>query len=158
MRTVRLAPMTQVQFDAWLPQLVAGYAGEKVTSGNWIAEGALERSQHELDNLLGDGLATADHHFFAIYETDTGAYLGLIWLGMVKFTGQPMAFIYDFQIFEPYRRQGYGVAALHALEDEVRALGFDAIGLHVFGHNRVAQALYEKAGYQVTNVNMQKRL
>jgi predicted GNAT family acetyltransferase len=30
--------------------------------------------------------------------------------------------------------------------------------LHVFGHNQVARALYEKIGYEVTNVLMSKKL
>ena len=33
-----------------------------------------------------------------------------------------------------------------------------SISLHVFGHNRVARALYEKLGYETTNVNMTEKL
>lgn len=66
--------------------------------------------------------------------------------------------MYDFLVYEPYRRCGYGWQALQALEQNVRALGLDTIGLHVFGHNHAARALYEKAGYEVTNINMAKKL
>ena len=49
-------------------------------------------------------------------------------------------------------------AAMIAIEDEVRQLGIDRIGLHVFGHNRGAWALYDQLGYEVTNVNMAKTI
>ena len=64
----------------------------------------------------------------------------------------------DIVIDEPYRRRGYGQAAMLALEDSVRSLGLRGIALHVFGHNTAARALYERLGYTVTNINMAKRL
>ncbi len=45
-----------------------------------------------------------------------------------------------------------------ALEVLARELGYDAIGLHVFGDNEVARALYRSAGYVETDVTMRKRL
>ena len=38
------------------------------------------------------------------------------------------------------------------------ALGFDTIALHVSGHNQAGRALYEKMGYEITNINMAKKL
>lgn len=37
-------------------------------------------------------------------------------------------------------------------------LGMKKIGLHVFGHNKVARGLYEKLGYETTNVVMAKTI
>jgi ribosomal protein S18 acetylase RimI-like enzyme len=80
----------------------------------------------------------------------------MIWIA--AFPERRRAFIYDFSIHPPYRRKGYGAQALRAVEVKARALGLESIGLHVFGHNRAAQALYEKLGYEVTNINMSKRM
>ncbi|KAB2854509.1 MAG: GNAT family N-acetyltransferase, partial [Anaerolineae bacterium] len=48
--------------------------------------------------------------------------------------------------------------AMLALEDEVKKVGLDSIGLHVFGHNQSAYALYQKIGYETTNIVMAKKL
>ena len=52
----------------------------------------------------------------------------------------------------------HGTGAFEALEDKVRSLGLEGIALHVFGHNRGAHALYEKLGFQATNIHMFKDL
>ena len=45
-----------------------------------------------------------------------------------------------------------------ALEDEVRALGHDSIGLNVWGGNAVARGLYRSLGYAERAVHMRKSL
>ena len=82
----------------------------------------------------------------------------MIWFAVVEQAGERAAFIYDFSADETLRGRGYGKAALLGLEQKVKALGITSVSLHVFGHNRAAWALYEKTGYEVTNVNMTKRL
>ena len=46
-----------------------------------------------------------------------------------------------FVIDEAHRRQGYGEQAMLAAEVQAKALGYDTIALHVFGHNHAARAL-----------------
>jgi ribosomal protein S18 acetylase RimI-like enzyme len=41
---------------------------------------------------------------------------------------------------------------------EARRLELSGIGLHVFGHNAGARLLYERLGYETTNLNMFKTL
>ena len=84
--------------------------------------------------------------------------VGIIWLARILQGTKPLMFIYDFQIDEPYRRKGYGEQTLQAAEEKTKALGLDTIALHVFGFNRGARALYEKLGYEITNINMAKKL
>jgi ribosomal protein S18 acetylase RimI-like enzyme len=43
-----------------------------------------------------------------------------------------------------------------ALEDEVRALGFDRVALNVWGGNAVARGLYRSLGYAEDSVHMSK--
>ncbi len=71
---------------------------------------------------------------------------------------QPLAFVYDFLIYDEFRRQGYGTQTLLALEAKAKELGVDKIALNVFAHNHIARALYEKTGFEVTGIYMTKRL
>jgi len=82
----------------------------------------------------------------------------MIWLGRIMQGTKPAMFIYDFVIDEAHRRKGYGEQAMLAAEVQATALGYDTIALHVFGHNHAARALYEKLGYEITNINMAKKL
>ncbi len=158
---VTLQPMTPAEYEPWLKAGIQEYADEKVRAGNWSADEALERSAEEHRKLLPQGLDTPDSYLYTIMaDSSPGAGLtavGMVWLAVPPWK-PPVAFIYDFLIYEPYRRRGYASQALAALEEKVRALGLDTIGLHVFGHNHAARALYEKAGYVVTNINMTKKL
>ena len=82
----------------------------------------------------------------------------MIWLARIMQGAKPIMFIYDFRIDEAHRRKGYGEQAMLAAEVQAKALGYDTIALHVFGHNHAARALYEKLGYEITNINMAKKL
>lgn len=62
----------------------------------------------------------------------------------------------DDEVKPEFRRQGDAKASFDALEPLVRELGLTRIGLHVFGHNPGARALYRKLGYSVTSVNMRR--
>jgi len=44
------------------------------------------------------------------------------------------------------------------LDEKLISMNVDSVGLHVFGHNIVAQELYKKSGYEITNINMRKVL
>ncbi len=48
--------------------------------------------------------------------------------------------------------------ALLALDAKVKELGVGKIALNVFAHNHVAQALYEKMGFEITSFYMSKDL
>jgi RimJ/RimL family protein N-acetyltransferase len=47
-----------------------------------------------------------------------------------------------------HRGQGIGTALLAAAENWARGAGVTKLELHVFPHNEVAIALYEKVGYE----------
>ena len=155
---VKLIPMTEAEFTAYLAGAIKNYADEKVKAGNWPAEGAVGRSERDYLSLLPKGVASKDQHLFSLEDTATGQNVGMIWFAFREGAGQQTAFIYDFSVHEAFRGRGYGKAALRGLEQKVGALGVTSISLHVFGHNRAAWALYEKLGYEVTNVNMTKRI
>ncbi len=148
--------MTEAEFTAYLDGAVKTYADEKVRAGNWQPEEALGRSERDFRTLLPEGLASKNHYLFSIKDSNTDQTVGMIWFGVVQ-PGRS-AFVYDFSVDKAFQGKGYGKGAMLELEEKVRALGITSLSLHVFGHNRVARSLYEKLGYEVTNVNMTKRI
>ena len=150
--------MRQEVFAEYVQASVVGYAEENIASGRWAAEGAVERSASEFRDLLPQGLATQKNHLFEIKVDDQGPTIGFIWFAEEDRHGARGAFVYDVVVKEDFRRQGHAERAFLALEPLVAALGLSSIGLHVFGHNEAAQALYAKLGYAVTGINMLKKL
>ena len=153
-----LTLMNPNAFAAYREALARAYADDNVASGRWPEEGALQRSYQDLDESLPQGLATPDHYVYEIRDDTSGAVVGVIWFAVVVKNGLKSAFVYDIEIKAEFQRQGHARAAFIALEPLVRKLGLSSIGLHVFGHNPGAQALYNSLGYGVTGVNMRKTL
>ncbi|NLG52183.1 MAG: GNAT family N-acetyltransferase [Chloroflexi bacterium] len=157
MKVVRLVPMDDGDWRDYLEFAVGNYAEEKVRAGNWPADQALQLSRQAFQSLLPSGRATRDQHFYTILD-DEGNKAGYVWLGVLREGDEPSAYLYDFLVFEQYRRRGIGTAALQAAEAKAREMGLKKMGLHVFGHNLAARGLYEKLGYVPVNINMEKSL
>jgi len=155
---IKLVPMDESEFQTYLADAMRDYAEDKVKAGNWHPAEALQKSTAEYQQLLPAGLASKNQYLFSIVAPEIETTIGMIWFAVDETRPQPVAFIYDFLIFEEFRRRGYGTQALLAVEEKVMALALDTISLHVFGHNRGARALYEKVGYEITNLNMAKKL
>jgi ribosomal protein S18 acetylase RimI-like enzyme len=133
------------------------YAADNVSVGRWPREGALQRAYEDFDDSLPQGLATPENFLYDIVETNAGAVVGVIWLAVLVKDGLKTAFVYDIEVKPEFRRRGYARAAFSSLEPLVRSLGLSSIGLHVFGNNHGAQALYRSLGYEVTGLNMLKK-
>ena len=155
---VRLIPMTATDFQAYLEEDTERYAQERVRAGDWHPSEALQKSREEHQQLLPDGLATRNHYLFSIEDEALGAKVGVIWFAIDDRQLQPLAFVYDFLIYEEFRRRGYGQLALLALEAKAKEPGIDKIALQVFAHHRIARAVYEKSGFEITGVYMTKQL
>ena len=153
---ITLAPMTEPDFQAYLAKAIQDYAQDKIQAGNWSQDEALERSRKEFGGYLPQGRQTPNNYLFSLVN-ENGEKVGILWYASLP--KQPgLAFIYDFEIYEPFRRRGYASQALVLLEQEVKGRGLKQIELHVFGHNIAARALYKKAGYLETNVMMTKTI
>ncbi len=153
----RLDPMTQARYETWLYATIREYAAEKVASGNYAEEGAVERSQSEFDTLLPNGLETAGHEIRSMID-DAGEAVGYVWFTIEDRPVGRVVFIYDIAVNPEHRRKGHAQAALAAVEDYARANGCIGVMLHVFGSNTGARQLYLKAGFDETNVIMLKRV
>jgi ribosomal protein S18 acetylase RimI-like enzyme len=150
--------MTDGEFGAFSAEAIPAYAADKVTSGQWSKDEALELSRKSFDELLPLGLATPNNYLFTIRNSAEQISVGMLWIAVQDRGGKRIAYVYDVSVKPEHQREGYATRALSALEDKVRALGLSGIALHVFGHNAVAHALYVKLGYQPTNISMFKAI
>ena len=148
-----LIPMQPASFANYREMAVKGYAEDNVASGRWPEAGSLQRSYEDFDESLPLGLGTPDNYLYEITDEVTNSVVGILWFAVVLKNGIKSAFVYDVEVISKHRRQGHGRAAFDALEPLVKSLGLSSVGLHVFGHNPGAQALYESLGYGVTGVN-----
>jgi len=150
-----LRPMTEREYAAWLEATIPAYAADKVGSGQWSQEDSLELSRKEYAELLPKGLETPDNHLFTIVDSRAMA-VGVLWFAVKTRFNVRVAHVFDVSVWPGRRREGHAFRAFVALEDEVRRLGLSGIALHVFGHNKGAQALYAKLGFQPTNIALFK--
>ncbi len=155
MSEVFLIPINEVEFETWRQASFENYRDEIVKNGSTLAE-ALKKAEDDFGKLLPEGLKSKDQHIFSI-KVD-GKWVGTLWLGVRGASDNRKGYIYDIVLKEETRGKGIGKKAMTLLEDEVRGLGLRHIGLHVFGHNKIARNLYESLGYEITNLNMEKTL
>jgi ribosomal protein S18 acetylase RimI-like enzyme len=150
---VKLEPMQQQVFEKFLETEIRDYAAEHVRNGNWPEEGSLERSRKEFAELLPDGIHSQNQYVWSIVD-DANGNIGALWV-QVK---EGKAFIFDFVIDETFRGKGFGKQALAAMDEKLRSMDVESVGLHVFGDNVNAQELYKKMGFQITGMHMRKVL
>lgn len=153
--SVQLITMTEKTFERWSARLIQDYAKDHVEAGNWTETEALEKARESVGNLLPAGVKTKDHYLYTVADRATGQEVGVLWLGI---RAEKTGFIYDLEIHEAFRRKGYAAAAMQTLEVEAKRLGAEKLSLHVFAHNDRARALYEKLGYETTDISMAKKL
>lgn len=153
---ISLSQMTQSEYDAWYARSAINYRDEIIKNGSTLEE-AQKKSDEDFLRLLPEGLSTPDQYVLAIRENHS-QFIGTLWFGIRGPADNRKAYIYDIILDESTRGKGYGRKAMVLLEDKVKALGLKHIGLHVFGHNKVARQLYESLGYEITNLNMEKTL
>lgn len=150
MSRVSFRSMTREEFDRFRDWSVRDYARELLCEGQAeSAEAALRAAGSDFQALLPDGLDTAGHELHVI-RSDSGEDVGMIWCDLTR-SGR--AFIAEFVISPPYRRRGYGLAALTELSRALSERGIGEILLHVFEGNSAARRLYERAGFAAVPVD-----
>jgi len=148
--------MTQLQFDSYLTHLIPDYAADNVRAGYWDESEALEKSRQQIESLLPKGLQTQDHYVYTLVDGEQT--VGMIWLKAQLDRAVKSGFIFDVIVDEKFRGKGYGRQLMLLIEEKARELGLKSIGLHVFAYNQVAKHLYESLGYEVSSLNMIKKL
>lgn len=157
-KPIKLVQMDEATFQFFIRQSTRDFADEKVRSGAWEPDEAILKSREAYDGFLPGGLQTEGAYLYSVVESAGETSVGYIWFNVSEGRRGREAFIYDIYIFEPYQGNGYGTHAMKALDELAADMGVVRIGLHVFGQNERAFALYKKLGYAVTDINMAKDL
>ena len=153
---IQLVPMNKDQYEAFMALSMRDQMQGHVREGRWRAEEAEANMARLLEQFLPEGLATPNHFFFAIEEEGSGTNAGGLWYMLAEEDGTRQFFVVDIQIYEEYRRRGYGAQAFRAMEDKAREMGVTTIALHLFADNHPARAMYQKLGYAGTDTAMAK--
>ena len=141
---VRLTPMTEASFSAYLDSAIDEYARELVQGDGLTWEDALRRSRTEYFGLLPHGLHTDGQVLLDVVGVAEGGTVGALWLGLRP---PAAAFVEDLYLRPTVRGRGLGRAAMHAAADFCRSRGLSVLGLTVFERNVVARGLYDSLGY-----------
>ncbi|MGC5021678.1 GNAT family N-acetyltransferase [Micromonospora sp. DT47] len=156
MVTLKLEPMTDQQYLRYRECAEIDYAQNIADSGAMPLPEAREKAREDYQRLLPAGLGTEGHRLWTAYDGDDE--VGMLWLHVERKSDGLHAFGNDFKVRQDLRRKGYGRAIVQAAEQVCRELGVVSVGLSVFGFNLGARALYEQMGFEVTAVQMRKRL
>ncbi|MER7514318.1 GNAT family N-acetyltransferase [Streptomyces lavendulae] len=121
---------------------------------------ARERVRQGTARFLPDGVDTVGHHLL-MAENRSGETVGNAWVGPdpgQASGSESSAWLYDINVFKPFRRLGYGSAILTAAEALISSEGKTALGLNVVGDNEAAIVLYHRKGYAVASMSMRKSI
>ena len=151
-----LIPMTQPEYEAFVERAIPEYAADNVRAGYWSESEALEKSREGYEKLLSKGLQTEGHFLYTVYDANEA--VGMIWIRADLQSPIKNGFIFELHVDEKFRGKGYGKQAMLLIEEKARKLGLKSLGLHVFAVNNVARKLYESVGYEVSSLNMTKKL
>jgi len=106
--------MSAERYLSWNERLIVEFARDKVDSGNWSADDALDRSAEENKRDLPQGLATPGHDIFVGHSD--GEEVGVLWLFTDPGLTTSETMIYDIEIAEQHRGKGFGRELLTAAE------------------------------------------
>ncbi len=147
------------ELETYLPHAKRGYVHDLTTAG------AFSKQRAE---------ALADKDFDWVVVNETGEYYGAfdeidgevvnVAVFCVALDGvgvehdEPTLHLYDLEVFEPYRRQGYGLAVLAEVRELAIDKGAESVRLTVWAGNDGARELYRVAGFVPENERLRFRL
>ncbi|GIH09480.1 hypothetical protein Rhe02_75470 [Rhizocola hellebori] len=135
--------MRPEEFGPWRAGQEIGYVNEIVGSGIASREEAQAKAAQQFDELLPDGVDTANHTFLCV-EAD-GEVVATNWLA--HHYSPATSFVLGVEVEEAHRGKGYGRVAMQLGEQASLEAGDSQLALNVFGQNLPAIGLYEAMGY-----------
>ncbi|MDN5303176.1 MAG: hypothetical protein PWP46_55 [Fusobacteriaceae bacterium] len=149
---IELKLMSEEDFQIIKGKMIADYSKSKVTIGVWAEEEALELAKETFNTLLKNGLATKKHYFYNIYKNDEK--IGYTWNAIPD----REMFIYNVEVFEKYKDMEYEDEIMKKIEENAKKLGANRITVHLFGNSIELLKMYQKMGYQLTDITICKKV
>lgn len=153
---IKLIEMKDHEFKQYLDFMIPDYAKDISSNYNLPMDKAVEESEIMMKELFPNGLSTEGQFLYNIHDSHINKQVGILWFDINKEINR--AYLYHIFIIEAYRQRGYATKAIEELQERVKELGMNSIGLSVFGNNKNAQRLYEKMGYTSSSITMYKLL
>lgn len=153
---MRVRPITDDELPDYISTTKREYAEDKNTNGGVPLDEAREQAEQEVEHLFPGGRLSPGHEVL-IATDDAGTRVGRLWMAP-RGDRKDISFIYDIQVEETARGNGYGRALMQEAAKWSRDNGFRALALHVFGGNDVAINLYESLGFTTTDRMMSLEL
>lgn len=75
---ITLKPMNQEEFKHYISFAIEDYAKDKIASGNWSEDEAIDLSKKSFNQLLPKDEQTENNHLFSIFHNDI--LVGMIWI------------------------------------------------------------------------------
>lgn len=141
------------EFGVYLEDMKRSYAKDLVRSWQIPDDQAAMYADHQVDNLLPEGLDTPHHQVQAIVAGRER--VGIVWYAC---QAGSIGYIYDLFISEDFRRQGLGTQVMDKVREKVIHGGCSALALHVFAHNQQAQRFYHANGLEPVGIQMYQKL
>ena len=115
-----------------------------------------EKARATLHDMLNN--ASLGKIYFIRTHNELAGYAVMVFIHSLEFHGKA-AFLDELYLRESARGKGVGKRVLEFLFDECRRLGIGTLRLEVTHSNTVAQAVYEKMGFETHDRNiMSKRV
>ena len=152
--SVTLRPMTDAEFDAWLPSVQVGYAEELITNGSVDPGAARVKADAAIAQLFPGRQPSPEQLVFVIEAN--GERVGELWLAEREEQLRRVLWVYEVRVRERYRGRGFARAAMELAELEAKRRGLSHVALNVFGGNDPARGLYRSLGYSEDAVSMSK--
>ena len=140
---------------AWLVSIKTEYVLSRMKSGESAAE-ANSAADKSFALHFPSGKLREHHLAYDVFADDE--IVGYVWIGPQVDSKFDKWWVWDVEIFEPFRRRGYGRDAMILAEQKAKSAGAVELGLNVFGYNTGARSLYESMGYEPTSIRMTKIL
>ena len=144
--TIDLQPMSESEFQAFRAHSVSEYAKAMLRSRAVSEADAEDQSEASFQRLLPDGKETADQLIMTVRSENQ--VVGHLWIAMKSDHGRREAFGYDMELIASARGKGLGRELMNAAHALLHKSGVSRVGLNVFGHNKIAQNLYQSLGYK----------
>src|SRR4030081_3212006 len=97
MTRIKLEPMTQAHYSAFMEDIVPPYVAERAAADHVSAEVANRYARHQHARLLPEGHRTTGHRFLRIVSTDSDESVGGVWFWIDVENKQ--GFVYNITVF-----------------------------------------------------------
>lgn len=155
---IELIRMTEEEFEPFMELSQADHIRGQVQAGYWQPEEGQAKMQQMVARFLPQGMDTPGMNFFTIHDPDSGENVGALWYWITEREGQKLVFVMDIQVYEDFKRRGYGSQAFQVMERQALEMGIKTVALSVFSHNTPARSMYEKLGYVGEGESMMKEI